>query len=313
MYDIRIQSAISCIIFIGTIWIQNYWLSPKGKRKTQNIINYIQRDDIIKRIDEIGKKLEMNRDDILKNLPHLKSSTLARVPPWNEEGIERWIDHTLLKPNATSQEIIKLCKEAYDNRFYAVCVNGSRVDLAIKTLNGLQRTSVSRDHVKVAAVVGFPLGSSTTASKAAEAKELVEIGANEIDMVINIGNLLDGDYVSVLKDIKEVVHSVGIKAVVKVILETSLLSDHQVVDACILSVLAGAVFVKTSTGFGGGGATVPHVSIMKSVVGNQALVKASGGVRNFEDASALIHVGAARIGTSSGIAIIQGNKGTSSY
>jgi len=158
---------------------------------------------------------------------------------------------------------------------------------------------------RVAAVIGFSLGAATTQSKAAETAELIQQGADEIDMVINVGFLVDGDKDYVLQDIKAVVEAAG-SHTVKVIMETALLTKDQLIDGCLLAVLAGAHYVKTCTGFGGGGASVEDVRLMKQVVGDSALVKASGGVRTYEDAVAMIQAGASRIGTSSGIAIVSG-------
>ncbi|NJE46176.1 deoxyribose-phosphate aldolase [Thermococcus sp. GR7] len=213
--------------------------------------------------------------------------------------VARYIDHTNLKPYATADDIIKLCDEAKRYNFYAVCVNPYRVKLAKEQLKG--------SNVKVATVIGFPLGATPTEVKVFEAKKALEDGADELDMVINIGALKDGDYEYVRRDIEEVVkvaHEKG--AIVKVIIETCYLTEEEKIKACELAKEAGADFVKTSTGFGTGGATVEDVRLMRKVVGPDMGVKASGGVRTYEQAMAMIEAGATRIGTSSGVKIVEG-------
>lgn len=212
--------------------------------------------------------------------------------------ISKAIDHTLLKPDASKAGIMKLCNEAALYGFKAVCVNPSHVVLCKELLKGTD--------VKVATVVGFPLGANTTETKVFETKDSVLKGADEIDMVINIGALKEGDYKLVEDDIKAVVDACRGQAIVKVIIETCLLTDDEKRKACELSLSAGAHFVKTSTGFSTGGATVEDVALMKSVVGDNLEVKASGGVRDRETAIKMIEAGATRIGTSSGIKIIEG-------
>ncbi|MFC0212051.1 deoxyribose-phosphate aldolase [Paenibacillus chartarius] len=216
-----------------------------------------------------------------------------------------YIDHTLLKPDARREAIEKLCFEARKYGFYSVCVNGQWVSLCKELLDGTP--------VKVAAVVGFPLGAGKSEVKAFEAAEAVEDGASEIDMVLPIGSLLDGDYDAVRNDIAHVVEAVSGSAIVKVIMETGFLSDEQIVAACKLSEEAGAHFVKTSTGFGPGGATVEHIRLMRASVSPSIGVKASGGVRDAQAAQAMIEAGATRLGTSSGVAIINGIQGSSTY
>ncbi|ASJ13456.1 deoxyribose-phosphate aldolase [Thermococcus thioreducens] len=211
----------------------------------------------------------------------------------------KYIDHTNLKPYATADDIVKLCEEAKEYGFYAVCVNPYRVKLAKELLKGSE--------VKVATVIGFPLGATPTEVKVFEAKRALEDGADELDMVINIGALKDKDYEYVKRDIEEVVrvaHERG--AVVKVILETCYLTEEEKVKACELAKEAGADFVKTSTGFGTGGATVEDVKLMREVVGQEMGVKAAGGIRTYEQALAMIEAGATRIGTSSGVKIVEG-------
>ena len=218
--------------------------------------------------------------------------------------LSKYIDHTLLKPQATQTDLEKLCKEAIENDFAAVCVNPCNVAYCAELLEG--------SSVKLASVVGFPLGASIPAIKSAETLMAVEDGADEIDMVINIGALKENDLEYVEEDIKAVVSSAD-SAIVKVIIETCLLSDEEKVKACELSKAAGADFVKTSTGFSTGGATVEDVKLMKATVGDALEVKASGGVRSYEDAMAMIEAGATRIGTSSCVAILQGKKADNDY
>jgi len=206
------------------------------------------------------------------------------------------IDHTLLKPDATEDQIKQLCEEAKKYRFASVCVNPCWVKYC-KSL--LQDTSV-----KVCTVIGFPLGATTTATKVFETAEAIEQGADEIDMVINIGFLKSRDYERVKDEMKQVVDAAS-NRIVKVIIETCLLTDEEKVKACQLAVEAGAAFVKTSTGFSSGGATVEDVALMRKTVGEQMGVKASGGIRNLSDMIKMMEAGANRIGTSSGVKIIE--------
>ena len=211
-------------------------------------------------------------------------------------GLNKYIDHTILKATASSVDVQKLCAEAIEHEFYSVCVNGCYVADAKHLLQGTD--------VKVAAVVGFPLGAMTTAAKVFEAKEAVENGASEIDMVINIAKLKDGEFEFVENEIRQIKEAIG-DNVLKVIIETCYLTDEEKVKACELSLAAKADFVKTSTGFGTGGATYEDVKLMKSVVGDNAKVKASGGVRDKETAQKYVDLGAERLGTSSGIDIVK--------
>ena len=216
-------------------------------------------------------------------------------------NIAKYIDHTNLKSYATKEDIIKLCEEAKKYGFYAVCVNPYRVKLAKEHLKGTD--------IKVASVIGFPLGATPTEVKVFEAKKALENGADELDMVINIGALKDKNYEYVKKDIEDVTkvaHEKG--AIVKVIIETCYLSEEEKEIACKLAMEAGADFVKTSTGFGTGGATIEDVKLMRKVVGDKLGVKAAGGIRTYEEALAMINAGANRIGTSSGVKIIEGAK-----
>lgn len=219
-------------------------------------------------------------------------------------NLAKYIDHTLLKPDAKRADIEKLCREAQEHGFFSVCVNGSWVSTAVELLKG--------SGVAVAAVTGFPLGAMSTKAKAYETEQAVADGATEIDTVINIGRLKDKDDAYVLADLKAVVDAAkGNK--VKVIFETCLLNDEEKERASRLSVEAGAAFVKTSTGFSSGGATLEDVKLMSKTVDGKAEVKASGGVRDIAAAEAMIAAGATRLGTSSGIAILEGKVVTSGY
>ncbi|OQB22698.1 MAG: Deoxyribose-phosphate aldolase [candidate division BRC1 bacterium ADurb.Bin183] len=213
------------------------------------------------------------------------------------QDIAPFIDHTLLKPNAADNEIEKLCKEAIEYRFASVCVNSAYVPLAARLLAGTG--------VKVCTVVGFPLGAMSSEAKAFETRDAVSKGADEIDMVINVGKLKSGDFEYVLEDIRAVARAAQ-KRCVKVILETASLTDDEKVAGCILAKAGGADFVKTSTGFGSGGATADDIALMRRVVGPQMGVKASGGIRTTEDAQKMIAAGATRIGASASVAIVKG-------
>lgn len=212
--------------------------------------------------------------------------------------LARTIDHTLLKPEATEEQIRRLCAEAREHRFAAVCVNPTWVRLCAEALHGTP--------VRVCTVIGFPLGATTTEVKAYEAARVIAHGAQEVDMVINIGALKSRDDDLVRQDIAAVVqvaHAQG--AIVKVILENALLSEEEKVKACELAKAAGADYVKTSTGFGPGGATVADVALMRCVVGPEMGIKAAGGIRSAETALAMIAAGATRLGTSAGVQILQ--------
>lgn len=211
-------------------------------------------------------------------------------------NVNKMIDHTLLKPEATEEALLTLIAEAKKYEFASVCVNPYWVALASKELAGTS--------VEVCTVIGFPLGANTTATKAFETENAINNGATEVDMVINVGALKSGDEETVVKDIEEVVKAAKGKALVKVILENSLLTDREIVTASKLSVQAGADYVKTSTGFSTGGATIKDVALMRKTVGPDIGVKASGGVRTAEDAKAMIHAGASRVGASSSVTIV---------
>jgi deoxyribose-phosphate aldolase len=218
--------------------------------------------------------------------------------------LNRYIDHTLLKPTATKADIIKLCDEAKAYQFFSVCVNSSYVKLAVKQLKGT--------NVNVCAVVGFPLGAMSTKAKVFEAQQAVKDGADEIDMVINIGALKSEAYKKVKKEIKKVKKALP-KQVLKVILETCFLNNEEIHIASKLALEAGADFIKTSTGYGTEGATLPHIKLMAFVVKDDMKIKASGGIKDAKTAEAYIKLGVSRLGTSSGIAILSGHSSEENY
>lgn len=211
-------------------------------------------------------------------------------------NLSKYIDHTILKPNASEDDVKRICDEAKEHNFASVCVNPSYVKYVSGSLQGTD--------IMTCAVIGFPLGATPKEVKAFEASNAIQNGAEEVDMVINVGYLKSKKYNEVEEDIKAVVDTAKGKAHVKVIIETCLLTDDEKVKACELSVAAGADFVKTSTGFSTGGATIEDVKLMKKTVGNRAKVKASGGIRDYNTAVAMIEAGADRIGTSSGVAFV---------
>ena len=218
--------------------------------------------------------------------------------------LANYIDHTLLKPDATRVQIKQLCAEATEHQFASVCVNGSRVELAYSLLEECD--------VQVCTVVGFPLGAMDADAKRYETEAAVDAGAHEIDMVMNIGRFKDEEHDYIVREIRDVVEAADDR-IVKVILETCMLTNDEIPQACKLVVQAQAHFVKTSTGFGSAGATLEHVRLMRETVGQFSGVKAAGGVRNAEDARAMIQAGATRIGTSNGIAIVSGDSANGSY
>ncbi|WP_320940056.1 deoxyribose-phosphate aldolase [Lysinibacillus capsici] len=220
-----------------------------------------------------------------------------------EKNFARMIDHTLLKAEATKEQIEKLCAEA--KQFNFVCVNPTWVKRSSELLQGTD--------VLVCTVIGFPLGANTPAVKAFEAKDAIANGAKEVDMVINIGALKDKNYELVQADIAAVVEAAKDSALVKVIIESCLLTDEEKVKACELAVAAGADYVKTSTGFSTGGATAEDIALMRKTVGPDLGVKASGGVRSLEDMKKMVEAGATRIGASSGVAIMNGLIADSNY
>lgn len=219
--------------------------------------------------------------------------------------LAKMIDHTLLRADATQSEMAKLTEEAKQYQFASVCVNPGWVAYAAGQLQGTG--------VDICTVIGFPLGASTSETKAFETKDAIAKGATEVDMVINISALKDGKDDFVEQDILAVVEAAAGKALVKVIIETCLLTDEEKVRACQAAVRAGADFVKTSTGFSTGGATPEDIALMRRTVGPDVGVKASGGVRSLEDMQKMIEAGATRIGASSGVKIMQGGQSTSSY
>ena len=244
----------------------------------------------------------MNKEGV-KNIVHCNAGGISTGMAFDQD-LARKIDHTLLKPDATQKEIKKLCAEAKQYGFASVCVNPSNVTLCSKLLHD--------SDVKVCTVIGFPLGATSSAAKTFEANQAMQDGAQEVDMVINVGMLKSGEYDFVEDDILSVVsaaHSLGV--LTKVIIETGLLSDEEKVKACMLAKHAGADFVKTSTGFVQGGATVGDIALMRKVVGPEMGIKASGGVRSQKDALALIASGADRIGASASVKIVVGEKTTS--
>ncbi|WP_163654334.1 deoxyribose-phosphate aldolase [Listeria sp. PSOL-1] len=218
--------------------------------------------------------------------------------------LAKLIDHTALKPETTREQILTLIKEAKEYHFCSVCINPTWVALASKELAGTD--------VEVCTVIGFPLGANTSTVKAFETKDAISNGATEIDMVINVGALKAGDYPFVEEDIRAVVKAAE-GTLVKVIIETCLLTDEEKVIACELAVKAGAHFVKTSTGFSSGGATTEDIALMRKTVGPDIGVKASGGIRSKEDVLKMVDAGATRIGASAGVAIISGEVSNSDY
>ena len=213
-------------------------------------------------------------------------------------NLNKYIDHTLLKPESTTAQILKLCEEARKYDFASVCVNPTHITLCSKALEG--------SDVKVCTVIGFPLGANTSATKAFETKDAILNGAQEIDMVLNIGALIEGNYELVKQDIKAV-HDAANGTLVKVIFETCLLTDAQIVKACEICMEVGVEYVKTSTGFNKSGATFEVVKLMSDTVKDVCKVKAAGGVRSFADALKMVNeCGASRLGTSSGVAIMEG-------
>ncbi|SFL33219.1 deoxyribose-phosphate aldolase [Paenibacillus sp. 1_12] len=224
---------------------------------------------------------------------------------FDQKQLPSYIDHTLLKADATSSAVQKLCEEAMEYGFYSVCVNGVWVPFCKKALAG--------SSVGISVVCGFPLGASDPAVKAYEAAKAVEAGASEIDMVLQVGQLLEGNEDAVREDIRGVVKAVEGRAIVKVIFETGFLNEQQKITACRLSEEAGAHYVKTSTGFGAGGALVEDIRLMRANVSASIGVKASGAVRDLETALNMIEAGATRLGTSSGVAIMKGTSSSSSY
>ena len=247
-----------------------------------------------RRPKDIGKLIDAGADRI--------SSSPGGIKP--KEKLANSIDHTLLKPDATKEELQVVCDEAIKWNFATVCVNSSNISFVAKQLNS--------SGVKAIAVVGFPLGASTTSAKAFEARSAIREGAREIDMVINIGALKSKDYAVVITDICKVVEA-SKPYPVKVILETSNLKLEEKIIACALAKAGGAKFVKTSTGFGSGGATIEDIELMRKIVGSEIGVKASGGVKTKQEAENMIRAGANRIGASASVSIVTGKKNNLNY
>ncbi len=220
------------------------------------------------------------------------------------KGLNKTIDHTLLKPTAQTSDIVTLCEEARQYSFKSVCIEPVHVVTAKQALRG--------SDVLVCTVIGFPLGTNVTSTKVAETRQALLDGADEFDMVIHVGDALEGHFERIEQDIYAVVQAAA-SHTVKVILETCYLNETQIVEACLAAKRAGAHFVKTSTGFGTAGATVEHVQLMKQTVGDSMHVKASGGIRSATDAQAMLEAGATRLGTSAGIAIVTGVISKASY
>lgn len=239
-----------------------------------------------------------------QHIAQAAAPTPAR-PVMDPVTLAKYIDHTLLKPDAPTSAFDTLCDEAVQYGFKSVCVNSSRVAYVARRLQGTP--------ILVCSVVGFPLGAMTSRSKAFETREAISDGAVEIDMVLAIGALKSGDRRYVEEDIRAVRRATRSSTVLKVIIETAMLSQEEKVLACQISKNAGADFVKTSTGFGGGGATAEDIALMRSVVGPSMGVKASGGVRDFQKAKLVIEAGANRIGAVSSVAIVTGAQGSGSY
>ncbi len=219
--------------------------------------------------------------------------------------LAKYIDHTQLKPDTKQEKISQIVKEASENGFASVCVNPYWVPFCYENLKNTE--------VKVCTVIGFPLGATSTETKVFETKQAIKDGATEVDMVINVGELKSNNDEAVKNDIEAVVKATEGNALTKVIIETSLLNDDEKVRACKLAKQVGADFVKTSTGFSGGGASVHDIKLMRETVGSEMGVKASGGVRDLESTKAMIDAGATRIGASAGVDIVAGNKGTDNY
>lgn len=221
------------------------------------------------------------------------------------KDLAKYIDHTQLKPDTAKEKIEQIVEEAREYEFASVCINPYWVSYCYENLKDTP--------VKVCTVIGFPLGAASSETKVFETKQAIKDGAEEVDMVINVGELKSGNDQAVKEDIEAVVNAAGNSTLTKVIIETSLLSEEEKIRACKLAKEAGADFVKTSTGFSGGGATIEDIRLMRETVGNEMGVKASGGVRDLEGTKAMIAAGATRIGASAGVDIIKGNQGTSDY
>ena len=230
--------------------------------------------------------------------PRTTGTAPPELPGLRPAEVARYIDHTLLKPEASREQVDKLCEEAVEYGFYSVCVNTTWTAYCARKLRG--------KGVKVCTVVGFPLGAMDSRAKSFETRNAIENGANEIDMVMNVGALKSGDLKTVEEDIRWVLRACRQNTILKVIIENALLTDEEKVLACQIAKRAGAHFVKTSTGFASSGATVEDIALMRRTVGMELGVKAAGGVRSYQDALAMIQAGASRIGASSSVAIVTG-------
>lgn len=249
-------------------------------------------------IDKITKEVLNRINEQMKGQPSQNTNIGTDSAGMSQKELAGFIDHTLLKPDAVQSHFEKLCDEALQYRFMSVCVNSAWVSFVAKRLRG--------SGIKICSVIGFPLGEMDTRTKAFEARNAISNGAHELDMVINVGALKSGNIKMVEEDIRAVKRACRSNTILKVILETSLLTDEEKVIACELSKKADADFVKTSTGFGGGGATVEDIKLMRRIVGPKMGVKASGGIRNFAQAVALIEAGANRLGCGASVEVITG-------
>jgi len=262
-----------------------------------------QNELVDKIVKEVLARLKAHNDASL-------GSKIQAAPARSEFSLSpaemaRFIDHTLLKPDAVMEQFDQLCDEAKQHGFYSVCVNSSKVAYVAKKLRG--------SNVKVCSVIGFPLGDMEKRAKAFEARTAIDHGAHELDMVLNIGALKSGNLKVVEEDIRAVKRAMRSTTILKVILETSMLTEEEKILACEICKKAEVHFVKTSTGFGGGGATVADIQLMRRIVGTDIGVKASGGVRDFATAMAMIKAGANRIGSASGVAIVTGAQAKGTY
>ncbi len=262
-----------------------------------------QNELIDKITKEVMARLKKNANEETSDTKNISSKT--ENTGMTSQELARYIDHTLLKPDAVDSQFDQLCEEAIKYDFYSVCVNSSWVSYVAKKVRGSQ--------VKVCSVVGFPLGETDSRSKAFETRNAIDNGAHEIDMVISVSALKSGNIKYVEDDIRAVQRACRSNTVLKVILETSLLEEQEKVIACEICKKLDVDFVKTSTGFGGGGASVEDIQLMRRVVGPDMGVKASGGIRDFKSALALIRAGATRIGAGAGVAIITGDTVDGNY
>lgn len=261
----------------------------------------MNKDELIDKITE-QVMLKLNEKSVLQNSPNQEKQQVLPIPL---AELAKYIDHTLLKPDSTAEQFDQLCKEALMYKFKSVCVNSSWVSYVSKKLRG--------SDIIVCSVVGFPLGGMDSRSKAFETQNAIENGAKEIDMVINIGALKSGNLKLVEEDIRAVRRASRSNTILKVIFETNLLTENEKILACEISKKAGADFVKTSTGFSGGGATVEDVILMRRIVGPTMGVKASGGIRDYNSAVALIKAGANRLGCGASVAIMTGAAAKGNY